>query len=161
MGGWRYTMLYPGILAEESVFEHKHRRGHKVCMEQATETGDSLAQLDILHRSDPSGKYLPKTPQRRMVSSSDHRDQAVDEIVVGYPLTMRGSASSQTKSVDKFIAELRTQHTIPVYHYDERLTSVAARRNLAQSGGRTKSEKGAVDKMAAALLLQDFIDSRK
>jgi putative Holliday junction resolvase len=89
------------------------------------------------------------------------RDQAVDMIVVGYPLTMRGSASKQTISVDKFIAELRTQHTIPVYPYDERLTSVAARKNLAQSGVRTKSDKGAVDKMAAALLLQDFIDSQK
>ena len=89
------------------------------------------------------------------------RDQAVEVIVVGYPLTMKGSTSQQTISVDRFIAELQTQFTIPVYRYDERLTSVAARRNLAQRGIRAKSDKGTVDKLAATLLLQDFIDSQK
>lgn len=89
------------------------------------------------------------------------RDQAVDVIVVGYPLTMRGSASKQTVSVEKFIAELRERYAIPVYRYDERLTSVAARRNLAQRGTKTKIDKGIVDKIAAALLLQDFIDSQR
>ncbi|MFC1484067.1 Holliday junction resolvase RuvX [Candidatus Neomarinimicrobiota bacterium] len=89
------------------------------------------------------------------------QDQAVEVIVVGYPLTMKGSASMQTSEVDKFITELQSQQSIPVYRYDERLTSVAARRNLVERGIKTGSNKGMVDRIAAALMLQDYLDCQK
>ena len=86
--------------------------------------------------------------------------QEVVTIVVGYPLTMKGGHSQQTAQVDDFIAALREQTGLPVHTYDERLTSVYARRSLVAQGVRTGHDKGAVDRTAAAIMLQDYLDSR-
>lgn len=87
-------------------------------------------------------------------------EQEVEAIVVGYPLTMGGSHSRQTGEVDRFISQLQARSGLPVQRYDERLTSVAARRSLIQQGVKTGHDKGAVDRTAAALMLQDYLDSR-
>ena len=87
-------------------------------------------------------------------------EQEVVTIVVGYPLTMKGGHSRQTDRVDDFIAALKLQTGLPVDTYDERLTSVAARRALVAQGVRTGHNKGAVDRTAAAIMLQDYLDSR-
>ena len=87
-------------------------------------------------------------------------EQEVEAIVVGYPLTMSGSHSRQTGEVDRFISQLQARSGLPVLRYDERLTSVAARRSLIQQGVKTGHNKGAVDRTAAALMLQDYLDSR-
>lgn len=88
-------------------------------------------------------------------------DQTVEAIVVGYPLTMKGSSSKQTLEIDKFILELQSRQSVPVHYYDERLTSVAARRSLAQQRKKIKSDKGIIDRTAAALMLQDYLDTQK
>ena len=87
-------------------------------------------------------------------------EQEVEAIVVGYPLTMSGSHSKQTGEVDRFISQLQARSDIPVHRYDERLTSVAARRSLTLQGVKTGHNKEAVDRTAAALMLQDYLDSR-
>ena len=86
--------------------------------------------------------------------------QEVDTIVVGYPLTMKGGHSQQTDRVDVFITALKEQTGLPVHTYDERLTSVFARRSLVAMGVRTGHNKAAVDRTAAAIMLQDYLDSR-
>ncbi len=88
-------------------------------------------------------------------------EQEVEAIVVGYPLTLGGTLSRQTEEVDRFIATLQGREAVPVYRYDERLTSVAARRALRQQGIKTGHQKEAVDRTAAALMLQDYLDSRR
>jgi putative Holliday junction resolvase len=87
-------------------------------------------------------------------------EQEVEAIVVGYPLTMAGKSSQQTAEVDHFIAALRDRVEIPVSCFDERLTSAAARRALIQQGVKTGHRKDLVDRTAAALMLQDYLDSR-
>ena len=87
-------------------------------------------------------------------------EQEVDAIVVGYPRTLRGTASRQTEAVDRFITRLQDRQPVPVHRYDERLTSVAARKALTQQGIKTGHRKEAVDRTAAALILQDYLDSQ-
>ena len=88
------------------------------------------------------------------------REQEVGSIVVGYPLNMKGEKSPQTDKVDRFILLLRKITPLPVHTYDERLTTVAAKRELVRQGIKTGHDKGAVDQTAAALLLQDYLDAK-
>ncbi len=88
-------------------------------------------------------------------------EQEVEAIVVGYPRTMKGLASRQTEAVERFITRLQERESLPIYRYDERLTSVAARRALQQQGIKTGHRKEAVDRTAAALMLQDYLDSQR
>lgn len=87
-------------------------------------------------------------------------EQEIVSIVVGYPLTMKGTISRQTEEVDRFILDLGERMTIPIDRYDERLTSVAAKRSLIRQGIKASRNKEAVDTTAAALILQDYLDSR-
>lgn len=86
-------------------------------------------------------------------------EQEIELAVVGYPLTMSGEQGSQTKVVDKFIADLEQNLALPVERYDERLTTVAARKALQQQGIKTGHNKEMVDRTAAALFLQNYLDS--
>ncbi|UCH09137.1 MAG: Holliday junction resolvase RuvX [Fidelibacterota bacterium] len=88
-------------------------------------------------------------------------EQEIESIVVGYPLTMSGAASAQAERVEQFIHTLESRFKQPVYRYDERLTSVAAKRALTTQGIKTGHQKHAVDQTAAALLLQDYLDSKR
>ncbi|MCK4579096.1 MAG: Holliday junction resolvase RuvX [Candidatus Marinimicrobia bacterium] len=88
-------------------------------------------------------------------------DREVDTLVVGYPLNMKGQSTKQTEVVDHFITELGGRTGLPVERYDERLTSVAAKKSLIMQGVKTGHEKGRIDQTAAALLLQDYLDSRR
>jgi putative Holliday junction resolvase len=86
-------------------------------------------------------------------------EQEIELAVVGYPLTMSGERGSQAQVVDKFIAELEQNLAVPVERYDERLTTVAARKALQQQGIKTGHNKEMVDRTAAALFLQNYLDS--
>ena len=88
-------------------------------------------------------------------------EQEVETIVVGYPRTLKGTSSRQTEAVDRFITRLQDRESLPIYRYDERLTSVAARRVLQQQGIKTGHRKEMVDRTAAALILQDYLDSQR
>ena len=81
-------------------------------------------------------------------------------IVVGLPLTLRGEESKQTKVVKKFIEELTQLGKIPVVPVDERYSSIAAKRSLQEQGVKTGHEKGRVDETAAAIILQEYLDSK-
>ena len=86
--------------------------------------------------------------------------QDIHKIVVGLPLTLKGEHSSQTKVVQDFIYQLRQTGKISVVHIDERLSSVAAKRSLQEQGVKTGHEKGRVDETAAAIILQEYLDSK-
>ena len=88
-------------------------------------------------------------------------EQEVETIVVGYPRTLKGTSSRQTEAVDRFITRLQDRESLPIYRYDERLTSVAAKKALVQQGIKTGHRKEMVDRTAAALILQDYLDSQR
>ena len=84
----------------------------------------------------------------------------IAEIVVGNPLRMSGTSSTQSDKVALFAEELRQRFHLPVHLWDERLTSTAANRILDQAGMSRIQRKGVVDRMAAVLILQAFVEAR-
>ena len=89
------------------------------------------------------------------------RAHEVGEIVVGHPLRLSGSASAQTAKVEEFAEQLRQRFQLPIHFWDERLTSAQAHRVLRESGISIRKRGQAVDRMAAVLILQSFLDSRQ
>lgn len=80
------------------------------------------------------------------------------EIVVGLPLNMDGTESAGSTHARAFASRLAAQTGKPVWLIDERLTSTAAGNLLLAEGVRGKKRKARVDKVAAAFILQAFLD---
>lgn len=86
------------------------------------------------------------------------KEKEVELILVGLPRNMDGSHGPATLKVEAFIAVLRSAITVPIQTQDERLTSVMANRILIQGNVRRDKRKEKVDKMAAAIILQSYLD---
>ena len=91
---------------------------------------------------------------------STSKEKNANIIVVGLPLTLRGKQSKQTEIVLKFIENLTQLGKIPVVPVDERLSSISAKKSLQLQGVKTGHEKGRVDETAAAIILQEYLDSQ-
>jgi putative Holliday junction resolvase len=87
------------------------------------------------------------------------RDKEVELILVGMPRNMDGSYGPAAQKVQEFVAVLKGVLTVPIKLWDERLTSAQANRLLIQGNVRREKRKEKVDKMAAAILLQSYLDS--
>ena len=88
------------------------------------------------------------------------KEKNANIIVVGLPLTLRGKQSKQTEIVQKFIEKLTQLVKIPVVPVDERLSSISAKKSLQEQGVKTGHAKGRVDETAAAIILQEYLDSQ-
>jgi len=89
------------------------------------------------------------------------RTNDVTEIVAGLPLNMNGTYSLKTKEVVAFIDRLAEVAGVPVKTWDERLTTVQAERALLEADISRAKRRRAVDKLAAQMILQSYLDSRK
>ncbi len=89
------------------------------------------------------------------------REYQVAEFVVGHPRRLSGAASAQTERVEQFADELRRRFGLPVHLWDERLTSVEANRLLRESEMSIRRRGEVVDRLAAVLILQGFLDCRR
>ena len=74
------------------------------------------------------------------------------------PRNMDGSYGPATQKVETFIGVLKTAITVPIKTWDERLTSTMANRTMIQGNVRRDKRKEKVDAMAAAILLQSYLD---
>jgi putative holliday junction resolvase len=88
------------------------------------------------------------------------REHRVTEIVLGNPLRMSGEEGAQSRKVAEFAEELRRRFEIPVHLWDERLTSSEANRLLREAEVSLQRRAQAVDRMAATLILQSFLQAR-
>jgi putative pre-16S rRNA nuclease len=88
------------------------------------------------------------------------REYQVKEIVLGNPLRMSGQEGTQSQKVAEFAEALRERFQLPVHLWDERLTSAEANRLLREAEVSVKKRAQAVDRMAAVLILQSFLQSR-
>ena len=86
------------------------------------------------------------------------REKEVDLILIGQPRNMDGSYGPAAQKVETFAGVLKTAITVPIKMWDERLTSKMANRVLIQGGVRRDKRKEKVDNMAAAILLQSYLD---
>ena len=80
-------------------------------------------------------------------------------LLVGHPLNMGGSEGRQAKYTQEFAERLRLKTGLPVQLWDERLTTVEAQRVLRSSGIGIEKRAAAVDKLAAVILLESYLDS--
>ena len=86
------------------------------------------------------------------------REYGAERIVVGLPRSMNGSVGRQAEKVLAFSGTLAQHVDIPVDTWDERLSTVAAERLLLDSGMKREKRKGKRDAMAAAIILQAYLD---
>ena len=84
----------------------------------------------------------------------------VEHIVVGLPRSMDGSIGSQAEKVMGFVQELRSHTDVPVEFRDERLTTVTARSLMSATRPRKSKRKTRDDAIAAALILQGYLDEK-
>ena len=84
----------------------------------------------------------------------------VDCILLGLPRNMDGSYGPAAQKVEVFASALKSALAVPIKLWDERLTSTMANRILIQGNVRREKRKDKVDKMAAAILLQSYLDGQ-
>tara|TARA_Y100000590_G_C15175561_1_gene809104 strand:+ start:50 stop:466 length:417 start_codon:yes stop_codon:yes gene_type:complete len=83
----------------------------------------------------------------------------ISEIVIGLPITLKNTFSKQTSIVEKFIDLLKEKLSLKITIVDERLSSIEAKKSLIQQGVKTGHNKKEVDKTAAALFLQSYLNT--
>ena len=88
------------------------------------------------------------------------REYDVQEIVVGLPLHMSGAEGIQAEKIHVFAEDLRKHFKLPVHLWDERLTSAEANRLLRETDLSIEKRGHAVDRMAAILILQGWMEHR-
>ena len=89
------------------------------------------------------------------------RDRDISLLLVGNPLHMSGTESRQAVYTREFAERLRTETGVPVVYWDERLTTVEAERVLREANATLAQRKKAVDRLAAVLLLESYLDSQR
>jgi len=129
------------------------------------DVGDRRIGLAI---SDPNGQVavplrtLHRTAQDGAVDAIAAlvAEENVEAIVVGLPLRLDGSAGSQAESVQEFVRQLLPAVNVPVTLWDERLSTVQAEQLLRRDGPPSRKRKAEQDALAAAIILQGYLDSR-
>jgi len=84
----------------------------------------------------------------------------VERVVVGYPRSLDGTAGEQAEKVERYAAGLAEVLTVPVLLWDERFSTVSAERLMREAGLRGKRKRERIDAVAAAVILQAYLDSR-
>jgi putative Holliday junction resolvase len=90
--------------------------------------------------------------------------ESVRYIVVGMPRNLRGEQSHKAREVETFVSRIKSETALEVFTWDERYTTIIAQQTLIDMNTKKKgrnAKSGQLDSMAAALILQDFLDSTK
>ncbi len=109
--------------------------------------------LTVLRRRSPTEDF------QELDSIKD--EYSVKEVVLGLPRMMDGSIGPRGRISQEFAQSLRKRWGIPVHLWDERLSTVAAERILLEADLSRRRRKNLIDKTAAVLILQGFLDRRR
>lgn len=82
----------------------------------------------------------------------------VHELVVGMPKNMNGTKGDRAEKTEEFVGKMKAVIDLPVTFWDERLSTVMAERQLIAADVSRKKRKGVIDKMAAVVILQGYLD---
>lgn len=119
----------------------------------AVSSGNVASPIETVHRSGDRA-----ADRRRLLAIA--AEWEVDTIVVGLPLSLDGSEGPAARSARREMEELTAATSLTVVPYDERLTSVTANRLLREGEVPGRSRRQVVDQLAAAVLLQAWLDGR-
>ena len=102
------------------------------------------------------------TGQKQLLNKIDEiiEKENVEAVVIGLPLNMDGTQSTQTKLVLKFAKNLKDHLNIPVHLHDERLSSFGARQKLTSANYTRGKRKKRLDAVAAADILESFLEQK-
>ncbi|TEU18008.1 MAG: Holliday junction resolvase RuvX [Anaerolineales bacterium] len=92
------------------------------------------------------------------------REHEVGKIIVGYPRSLNGTVGRQAKIVERYAAVLEkklrdSSLDVPVILWDERFSTVVADRLMAEAGRKSRERRKRIDAVAAAVILQDYLDA--
>ena len=118
------------------------------------ETQTLATPLETLVRR--RGKRFPMSRFLELVA-----EHAPTGVVVGLPLTGEGDEEESAAAARELAAGLTAGSGLPVELWDERMSTARALAAIREQGGRTRGRKGDVDALAAAVLLQHFLDARR
>lgn len=111
-----------------------------------------------------SERKMEKTVEKLLIYLYEHAEKnqyQIEELVIGLPLLLSGKQGLLADEVHHFIEELKKLTSIPIVLWDERLTTVQAERSLKESSMTRKQRAKVVDSVAAIILLQSYLDSRR
>jgi putative Holliday junction resolvase len=103
---------------------------------------------------------LPNTAEIIQAIQAIVTNEHVGLVVIGLPRSMDGGVQAQAKIVQDFAAKLAAQLTVPIDYTDETLTSVEAERILKARKHAQEVEKGEIDALSAALILERYFEER-
>ncbi len=83
----------------------------------------------------------------------------IERIVIGYPLRLDGSEGIQCEKINRFIRRLEMRFSLPVIRWDETFSTKEAEELLRQRGVRREKQRDQVDRVAASLILQGYLDA--
>jgi len=117
--------------------------------------------------SDPTGLFAAPLTTLTVRSRSADAQAVADlvalheatAVVVGLPLSLDGTVGPQARSVQRFCQTLRRVVGVPVTTWDERFTTAEAERRLREAGIQPSRDRARVDALAAAIILQDRLDT--
>jgi len=148
--------------------------GHHGPTEAAATAGGRVLGLDLgdvrigVAISDPErrlavplGTVLAGAPQDLKAIAKLVRDHDVTAVVVGHPLSMSGRSGPKAKQVEELAGALRSFLDVPVHLQDERLSTVEAERNLRAAGVTGRDRRRKVDRAAAVVILQAWLDAAR
>jgi len=119
-----------------------------------------VAVSDEMHMIAQPLEYIPAEPFADFLTRLKEilREKEIELIIIGMPRNMDGSYGPAALKVQEFAAALKDAVPIPLKLWDERLTTTQAQKFLIQGGVRREQRKEKVDKTAAAILLQSYLD---
>lgn len=89
------------------------------------------------------------------------QERSAELLVIGLPYTMDGKLGHQAKRIQKLARRIATAVHLPVEYMDERLTSFEAEQLISAQHRRTSAKSGLIDRKAAALILQQWLDQKR
>ncbi len=111
--------------------------------------------------SDPQGKFALSLPTRTDVTPADvaalAQEEGAEEVVVGLPLNMDGTAGPSARRAMDFVEELRIHLDIPVVPWDERLSTAEGQSRLRDAGLDRKNRHRRADAAAAIVILESYL----
>ncbi len=119
--------------------------------------------------SDPTGTLasartvLARRPEQAALLALQRlvEEEEAEAIIVGLPRSLSGELHGQAALVQDFAEQLRQQVSVPIHFWDERLSTVAAEREMRAAGAKRGKRRSMIDAVAAAIILQSYLDASR
>lgn len=157
-------------MRENALVDTPNRFPYLERMDETRYLGIDLGRRRIgLALSDPGGLIATPVGTLTVTGADDALKKVLAEvtryrpsgIVLGLPKSLSGGTSEIAEDVHKFARKLETATGLPIYFEDERLSSQQAEGVLHAHGKKIKGNKERIDRIAAAIILQSFLDRRR